>query len=46
VKYGRDVQSDAQKQYQEMIEKAGGVYIIAKSFDDFVMWYEKFSLHL
>lgn len=46
VKYGRDMQSDAQKQYQEMIEKAGGVYIIAKSFDDFVMWYEKFSLHL
>ena len=46
VKYGRDVQSDAQKQYQEMIEKAGGVYIIAKTFDDFVIWYEKFSLHL
>ncbi len=46
VKYGRDIQSDAQKQYQEMIEKAGGVYIIVKSFDDFVMWYEKFSLHL
>ena len=46
VKYGRDVQSDAQKQYQEMIEKAGGVYIIAKTFDDFVIWYESFSLHL
>ena len=46
VKYGKDVQSDAQKQYQEMIEKAGGIYYIAKSFDDFVLWYEKFSLHL
>ena len=46
VKYGKDIQSDAQKQYQEMIEKAGGVYIIAKSFDDFVLWYESFSLHL
>ena len=46
VKYGKDVQSDAQKQYQEMIEKAGGVYIIAKDFDDFVTWYEKFILHL
>ena len=46
VKYGKDVQSDAQKQYQEMIERAGGIYFIAKSFDDFVMWYEKFSLHL
>ena len=46
VKYGKDRQSDAQKQYQEMIEKAGGIYIIAKTFDDFVLWYESFSLHL
>jgi hypothetical protein len=46
VKYGKDRQSDAQKQYQEMIEKAGGTYIIAKTFDDFVLWYEKFYLHL
>ncbi len=46
VKYNKDRQSDAQKQYQEMIEKAGGVYIIAKTFDDFVIWYESFSLHL
>ncbi len=46
VKYGKDRQSDAQKQYQEMIEKAGGTYYIAKNFDDFVLWYESFSLHL
>ena len=46
VKYGRDVQSDVQKQYQEMIEKAGGVYFIAKTFDEFVLWYEYFILHL
>ena len=46
VKYGKDRQSDAQKQYQEMIEKAGGIYFIAKTFDDFVTWYESFSLHL
>ena len=44
VKYGRDVQSDAQKQYQEMIEKAGGVYEIFRDFDSFVLWYEKFIL--
>ena len=44
VKYGRDVQSDAQKQYQEMIEKAGGVYQIVRDFDSFVEWYEKFVL--
>jgi hypothetical protein len=46
VKYGKDRQSDAQKQYQEAIEKAGGIYFIAKTFDDFVIWYESFSLHL
>ena len=46
VKYGNDRQSDAQKAYQEAIEKAGGTYIIAKTFDDFVLWYESFSLHL
>jgi len=39
VKYGNDRQSDAQKQYQESIEKAGGIYIIARTFDDFVNWY-------
>ena len=44
VKYGRDVQSDAQKQYQEMIERAGGVYQIVRDFDSFVQWYEKFVL--
>jgi hypothetical protein len=40
VKFGSDRQSDAQKQYQEAIEKAGGTYIIAKDFDSFVLWYE------
>jgi hypothetical protein len=46
VKFKADRQSDAQKQYQEAIEKAGGTYIIAKTFDDFVLWYEKFTLCL
>jgi hypothetical protein len=40
VKFGSDRQSDAQKQYQEAIEKAGGTYIIAREFDQFVEWYE------
>ena len=35
VKYGRDVQSDAQKVYQNQIEQCGGVYIIAKTFEQF-----------
>jgi hypothetical protein len=42
VKIGKDRQSDAQKRYQENIEKAGGTYIIAKDFDSFVEWYKKF----
>lgn len=42
VKIGKDRQSDAQKRYQENIEKAGGTYIIAKDFDSFVEWYENF----
>lgn len=32
----RDKQSDAQKDYQRRIELSGGVYIIARSFDDFL----------
>lgn len=42
VKIGKDRQSEAQKKYQEMIERAGGTYIIAKDFDSFVEWYQKF----
>lgn len=42
VKYGKDRQSDAQKIYQAAIEKAGGVYIIAKTFDGFLEWYDNF----
>jgi hypothetical protein len=40
VKIGKDKQSDAQKKYQEMIEKAGGVYFIATDFDEFMMFYK------
>lgn len=43
VKYGRDVQSEAQKQYQEIIENAGGVYFIARNFDSFIEWYNNLS---
>jgi hypothetical protein len=42
VKIGKDRQSEAQKRYQENIEKAGGTYYIAKDFDSFVEWYENF----
>lgn len=35
IKIGRDTQSDDQKQRQSDLTKAGGVYIIAKTFDQF-----------
>jgi hypothetical protein len=46
MKYGKDVQSQVQKDYQAAIEKAGGVYIIVRTFDEFVVWYESFILGL
>lgn len=41
VKIGRDSQSDDQKEYQMSITKAGGIYVIAKEFGDFVKWWVK-----
>ena len=40
VKIGADRQSEAQKEYQRNIEQAGGVYFIARCFDEFVEWYK------
>lgn len=37
VKAGNDRQSEAQKAYQEKIKKAGGIYILARSFDGFLI---------
>ena len=42
VKIGKDRQSEAQKRYQEKIERAGGVYVIARDFDTFVEWFDEF----
>lgn len=39
VKFGKDRQSQAQKDYQAMIERAGGIYLIARNFDEFYEWY-------
>ena len=38
----KDRQSEAQKRYQEHIEKAGGIYKIFRDFDSFVEWYNQF----
>ena len=40
VKYGKDVQSQVQKDYQLKTETAGGIYYIARDFDTFIFFYE------
>jgi hypothetical protein len=42
VKIGKDRQSDAQRQYEEDVTRAGGVYFIARNFDEFIEWYDEF----
>ena len=39
VKIAKDKQSEAQKEYQKAIERAGGIYFIAKDFDSFYEFY-------
>lgn len=46
IKWGKDRQSEAQKEYQQSIEKSLGIYIIVKTFDDFIDWYDNFLLNL
>jgi hypothetical protein len=36
VKIGKDRQSEHQKAYQQSIEKSGGLYLIATSFEQFI----------
>ena len=38
----KDRQSEAQMRYQEAIERAGGIYIIVRSFEEFYQWYNNF----
>lgn len=40
VKYGKDRQSEVQRKYQEDIERAGGIYYIARDFDNFLLFYD------
>jgi hypothetical protein len=39
IKIGKDRQSERQKNYEENITNAGGVYYIARDFDSFYHWY-------
>lgn len=36
---GDNIQSEAQKEYQSQIEKAGGTYIIVSTFEEFYNWF-------
>ena len=42
VKIGADRQSEKQKEYQRKVEAAGGIYIIVRTFDEFLEWYDRF----
>ncbi|MFY7898457.1 MAG: VRR-NUC domain-containing protein [Candidatus Planktophila sp.] len=42
IKIGADRQSEAQKDYQSKIERAGGYYWIVKDFDQFYILYTNF----
>lgn len=41
VKIGKDRQSAAQRQYQQAVEQAGGLYYVARNFTDFWKWYQR-----
>jgi hypothetical protein len=42
VKFGKDVQSDAQKKYEQSINEAGGIYVIVRDMDSFLEWWDGF----
>jgi hypothetical protein len=44
VKIGKDKQSQAQIEYQKQVEAAGGIYIIVKSYDDFIIQLKEINL--
>ncbi|MDP3442490.1 MAG: hypothetical protein Q8T08_06465 [Ignavibacteria bacterium] len=39
VKIGADRQSQAQKDYQQAVQQAGGIYVIASTFEGFLTWF-------
>jgi hypothetical protein len=43
IKYGKDHQSVKQKLYQESVERAGGIYMIASTFEQFFEWHNIFT---
>jgi hypothetical protein len=46
VKIGKDRQSTYQKVYQQQIERSGGVYIIVRSMEDFLNYWDNLTQQL
>lgn len=42
IKFGYDKQSEVQKNFQTKLENLGGIYVIIKTFDQFIDWYDNF----
>ena len=43
IKYGKDRQSDAQKQVQQEVESSGGIYLLIRNFEQFYKFYCEFQ---
>jgi hypothetical protein len=41
IKFGKDRQSDVQKEYQEKVERAKGIYLIVRTWEDFIQQMSK-----
>ena len=46
IKWAKDKQSEHQKTYENAITKAGGIYYICRTFDDFLEWYDNLIFKL
>ncbi len=45
IKAGKDRQSEDQKRYQEQVERAGGVYLIIRTFEEFYSWFNNNTIN-
>ena len=43
IKFGKDKQSDAQKQVQKEVESSGGIYLLIRDFEQFYKFYCEFQ---
>lgn len=43
IKFGRDKLSPAQVEIMEQVQAAGGIYLIVRSFNDFIMQYQQIT---